>query len=163
MEITKIKSGNGFVPKRIRTAAYARVSSGKDAMLHSLSAQVSYYSKLIQSRPDLQYAGVYADEAKTGTKGERPEFQKMLTECRNGKIDLIITKSISRFSRNTVTLLETVRWLEDLNIDVFFEVVHFLWCRDTSSAKIHFSCRFIRPCVKTIFIMYICILNQLSP
>lgn len=121
MKVTRIKSGCGFEPKRTRTAAYARVSSGKDAMLHSLAAQVSYYSKYIQSRPDLQYVGVYADEAKTGTKEERPEFQRMLTDCKDGKIDLIITKSISRFSRNTVTLLETVRWLKDLNIDVYFE------------------------------------------
>jgi DNA invertase Pin-like site-specific DNA recombinase len=112
------------VPKfkrKINVAAYARVSSGKDAMLHSLSAQVSYYSELIQSNPEWRFCGVFADEALTGTKDNRNEFQRMLSECRNGNIDLIITKSISRFARNTVTLLETVRELRDIGIDVFFE------------------------------------------
>lgn len=107
--------------KQINTAAYARVSSGKDAMLHSLSAQVSYYSELIQKNPEWRFCGVYADEAMTGTKDNRENFQKMLAECRAGNLNLIITKSISRFSRNTVTLLETVRELKDLGIDVYFE------------------------------------------
>ena len=107
--------------KRIRTAAYARVSTGKDAMLHSLAAQVSYYSKLIQQNPDWEYCGVYADEALTGTKDDRKNFQRLLADCKAGKIDLVITKSISRFARNTVTLLETVRELKGLGVDVFFE------------------------------------------
>ena len=107
-------------PKKKRVAAYARVSSGKDAMLHSLSAQVSYYSDYIQSN-GWEYAGVYADEAITGTKDKRDGFQKLLTECRNGNVDMVITKSISRFARNTVTLLETVRELKTLGVDVYFE------------------------------------------
>ncbi len=105
----------------IRVAGYARVSSGKDAMLHSLAAQVSHYSDFIQRRRGWSYVGVYADEAKTGTKDSRDNFQRMLADCRAGKIDLIITKSISRFARNTVTLLETVRELKGLGIDVWFE------------------------------------------
>ena len=108
-------------PKLTRVAAYARVSSGKDAMLHSLSAQVSYYSDLIQKHPGWQYCGVYADEALTGTKDNRENFQRLLNDCRTGKIDLVITKSISRFARNTVTLLETVRELKLLGINVYFE------------------------------------------
>ena len=108
-------------PKLKRVAAYARVSSGKDAMLHSLSAQVSYYSRLIQNHKGWEYAGVYADEALTGTKENRENFQRLLTDCRNGKVDMVITKSISRFARNTVTLLETVRALKGYNIDVYFE------------------------------------------
>ena len=104
-----------------RVAAYARVSSGKDAMLHSLSSQVAYYSALIQKHGDWEYAGVYADEAMTGTKECRDEFQSLLADCRAGRIDLILTKSISRFARNTVTLLETVRELKLLEVDVFFE------------------------------------------
>ena len=107
-------------PKKKRVAAYARVSSGKDAMLHSLSAQVSYYSDYIQNN-GWEYAGVYADEAITGTKDKRDGFQKLLTECRNGNVDMVITKSISRFARNTVTLLETVRELKELGVDVYFE------------------------------------------
>jgi DNA invertase Pin-like site-specific DNA recombinase len=108
-------------PKGKRVAAYARVSSGKDAMLHSLSAQVCYYSTLIQQNPDWEYAGVFSDEALTGTKENREEFQKLLAECRAGNIDLIITKSISRFARNTVTLLQTIRELKALGVDVYFE------------------------------------------
>lgn len=107
--------------KQTRVAAYARVSSGKDAMLHSLSAQVSYYSDLIQRRRGWLYCGVYSDEATTGTKDDRENFQRLLNDCRAGKIDLIITKSISRFARNTVTLLQTVRELKELGVDVFFE------------------------------------------
>ena len=107
--------------RKKRVAAYARVSSGKDAMLHSLSSQVAYYSALIQKHGDWEYAGVYADEAMTGTKESRDEFQRLLADCRAGRIDLILTKSISRFARNTVTLLETVRELKLLEVDVFFE------------------------------------------
>ena len=109
------------IKKLKRVAAYARVSSGKDAMLHSLSAQIDYYRNLIFSNPEWRFCGVYADEAMTGTKDNRENFQKMLSECRAGNLDLIITKSISRFARNTVTLLETVRELKDLGIDVLFE------------------------------------------
>lgn len=107
--------------KRTRVAAYARVSSGKDAMLHSLSAQVNHYKKLIQENGEWLFAGVYADEALTGTKDSRTEFQNLLEDSRAGKIDMIITKSISRFARNTVTLLETVRELKAIDVDVFFE------------------------------------------
>ena len=109
------------ITKRERVAAYARVSCGKDAMLHSLSAQVNYYSQYIQQNPAWEYAGVYVDEALTGTKDSRPEFQRMLADCKTGKIDRILTKSLSRFARNTVTVLESVRMLKSLGIDVYFE------------------------------------------
>ena len=108
-------------PKKKRVAAYARVSNGKETMLHSLSAQVSYYSGLIQKTPDWDYAGVYADEAISGTKNTRGEFQRMLADCRAGKIDMIITKSISRFARNTVTTLKAIRELRLIGVDVYFE------------------------------------------
>ena len=108
-------------PKLIRVAAYARVSSGKDAMLHSLSAQVSYYNNLIQNHPGWIFCGIYADEAVTGTKDSRDQFKKLLADCRAGMVDLVITKSISRFARNTVTLLQTVRELKNLGVDVYFE------------------------------------------
>jgi site-specific DNA recombinase len=119
--IKKIATSVPTLPTLKRVAAYARVSSGKDAMLHSLSVQVSYYSNLIQKNPEWQYVGVYADEAMTGTKSDRPEFQRLLSDCRNGKIDMVITKSISRFARNTVTMLETVRELKSIGVDVYFE------------------------------------------
>jgi DNA invertase Pin-like site-specific DNA recombinase len=120
MEITKINALPA-PPKRLKVCGYGRVSSGKDAMLHSLAAQVDYFSKLITNNPEWEYAGVYADEAKTGTKETCEGFQSMLTACLEGKVDLIVTKSISRFARNTLTVLESVRLLRDLNIDIFFE------------------------------------------
>lgn len=107
------------LPTLKKVAAYARVSSGKDAMLHSLSSQISYFSKYIQSRRDWQFAGVFYDEAKTGTKENREGFQKMLAACRAGKIDMIIVKSITRFSRNTLTILKSVRELKEMGVDVF--------------------------------------------
>ena len=119
-------------PRRVklqRVAAYARVSSGKEAMLHSLSEQISYYSDHIQSHPGWEYAGVYADADYTGTKDSRPEFQRLLADCRAGKIDRILTKSLSRFARNTVTLLEIVREMKALGVAIVFEKENI----DTSS------------------------------
>ena len=107
--------------KFLNVCAYARVSSGKDAMLHSLSAQISYYQTYIQQKQNWRFRGVYADEAVTGTRDNRERFQAMLEECRKGKIDLIVTKSITRFARNTVTLLQTVRELKDLGLNIYFE------------------------------------------
>ena len=119
--VTQTRFSKTELPRAKRVAAYARVSSGKDAMLHSLSAQVSYYSNFIQNHGGWEYAGVYADEALTGTKDNRENFQRLLADCRNGKIDMILTKSVSRFARNTLTLLETVRELKSLGVDVYFE------------------------------------------
>jgi len=119
--IQKVEFNKALKPKVLRVAAYTRVSSEKDAMLHSLSQQISYYSELIQMHNDWLYCGVYADEALTGTKDNRADFKRLISDCRAGKIDLIITKSISRFARNTVTLLETVRELKLLGVGVFFE------------------------------------------
>lgn len=107
--------------KKLRVAAYARVSCDKDTMLHSLAAQIDYYRKYIMNHIDWEFCGVYADEAKTGTKDDREQFQKLLSDCRQGLVDMVVTKSISRFARNTVTLLATVRELKGLHIDVFFE------------------------------------------
>lgn len=120
-KIIKLEGSGARPVKRKRVAAYARVSSGKDAMLHSLSAQISYYNSYIGGRGDWELVGIYVDEALTGTKAERPEFQRMLTDCRAGKIDMVITKSITRFARNTVTLLGTARELKLLGIDIYFE------------------------------------------
>lgn len=109
------------IPAFKRVAAYVRVSNLKDAMLQSLSTQVSYYNDFIQRHAGWQFAGVYVDEGLTGTKDLRPEFQRLLADCRGGKIDMIITKSTTRFARNTVTMLETVRMLKEFDVDVFFE------------------------------------------
>ena len=119
--VTQVRFPKAHLPQLKRVAAYARVSTGKDAMLHSLSAQVSHYAQLIQSHSGWQYIGVYADEALSGTKDSRQNFQRLIADCKEGKIDMVITKSISRFARNTVTLLQTVRDLKSLGVDVYFE------------------------------------------
>lgn len=121
----KIKRIDPCIPQlnpRKKVAAYARISMETERIMHSLSAQISYYSELIQKKPEWEYAGVYADEAVTGTRvDKRNEFQRLIEDCESGKIDIILTKSISRFARNTVDLLETVRHLKELGIEVRFE------------------------------------------
>lgn len=121
-KIRKIEPTVTALPARKKVAAYARVSMETERLHHSLAAQVSYYSALIQKNPEWVYAGVYADEGISGTNAEkRAEFQRMLDDCETGKIDIILAKSISRFARNTVDLLETVRHLKELGIEVRFE------------------------------------------
>lgn len=110
------------IKKIVRVAAYARVSDEKWAMHKSLAAQISYYSSLIQGTTGWTYAGVYYDEAFTGTKeSNRKGFNQLINDAKAGKIDIIITKSVSRFARNTVTLLSITRELKAINVDVFFE------------------------------------------
>lgn len=91
-KVTQVDFGVPELPRDKNVAAYCRVSAGKDAMLHSLEAQVSYYSGLIQSQSGWEYAGVYADEARTGTKDTRENFVRLLDDCRAGKIDMVLTK-----------------------------------------------------------------------
>ena len=107
--VKKVESCLPEQAKITRVCAYARVSSAKDAMLHSLSAQVSYYNALIQKHKGWVFCDVFTDEGITGTKSQRPGFQMMLAKCRAGEIDMIITKSISRFARNTVDALKYIR------------------------------------------------------
>ena len=110
------------MPQRKKVAAYARVSMETERLQHSLSAQISYYSEMIQKHAGWQYVGVYADDSISGTKiSKRNEFQRMVADCEAGKIDIILTKSISRFARNTVDLLNTVRRLKELGVSVRFE------------------------------------------
>jgi DNA invertase Pin-like site-specific DNA recombinase len=120
-KINKIEPSVPTLPKRKRVAAYARVSIEKGRTMHSLSAQVSHYSAFIQKHRDWEYVGVYADGGQSGTSDGRDEFQRLLSDCEAGKIDTILTKSISRFARNTVDLLETVRHLRDIGVEVRFE------------------------------------------
>ena len=83
-----------------KVAAYARVSMETDALLHSLAAQVDYYTRKIRSNPAWEYAGVYADEGISGTStAKRKEFNRLMQDCEEGEIDIILTKSISRFAR----------------------------------------------------------------
>ena len=108
-------------PKVTRVAAYARVSSDKDAAFHSLEAQTEYYQNYIAARPDWELVAIYSDNGISGTTIHRPEFQRMLQDCREGKIDLIITKSVTRFARNTIILLETIRELKKIGVECYFE------------------------------------------
>jgi DNA invertase Pin-like site-specific DNA recombinase len=121
-KISKIVPTTPIIAKRKRVAAYARVSKETERLTHSISAQISYYSKLIQNNPEWEYAGVYADFGISGTgTNKRDEFNRLIADCEAGKIDIVLTKSISRFARNTVDLLETVRHLKDMGIEVRFE------------------------------------------
>ena len=121
-KVTRLEAAMPAFPVRKKVAAYARVSLDTESLMHSLSAQVSYYSSLIQGNPEWEYAGVYADEGITGTSADvRPRFQQMLADCEKGKIDIILTKSISRFARNTVDLLSAVRRLKEIGVEVRFE------------------------------------------
>ena len=106
----------------MRVAAYCRVSTDDEDQLNSYRSQVAYYTELINKREDWTFAGIYADEGITGTKTEkREEFQLLINECMNGNVDMIITKSISRFARNTLDTLRYVRMLKEKNVAVFFE------------------------------------------
>ncbi len=108
-------------PKILRVAAYARVSSDKDAAFRSLETQTQYYEQYVGEHLDWKLVDIYSDDGISGTRIDRPEFQRMLKDCRDKKIDLVITKSVTRFARNTVDLLETLRELKKLGIDIYFE------------------------------------------
>ncbi|MGN0669836.1 MAG: recombinase family protein, partial [Oscillospiraceae bacterium] len=109
-------------PKRRRTAAYARVSSNHDDQLTSYAAQVSYYTSVIQNHDNLDFVRIYADEGITGTSTvHRNGFKQMISDALAGEIDLIITKSVSRFARNTVDSLSTIRLLKAHGVECYFE------------------------------------------
>lgn len=123
-KITKIEENAVMAKekKKLRVAAYCRVSSGSADQLISLEAQKMHYETYIKGNSEWEFAGIYFDEGITGTKKEkRPEFLRMIADCEHGKIDFIVTKSISRFARNTTDCLELVRKLLELGIPIFFE------------------------------------------
>ena len=106
----------------IRLAPYTRVSSGSDDQLHSFAAQVKYYTEYAAAHPEYELVDIYADEAVTGTRmDKRDDLNRLLRDCRKGKIDRIITKSVSRFARNTTELLTMVRGLKELGVSIYFE------------------------------------------
>lgn len=127
-KVRKIKATNQqsqpeeFVKSKLKVCAYCRVSTESNKQAESFDTQTTYYERYIKSNPKWEFAGVYADQGISGTTTyKRIEFNKMLNDCEKGKIDLIITKSISRFARNTADCLEVVRFLRNLNIGVYFE------------------------------------------
>ena len=121
VEIKVVKPKDNAPLRKKRVAAYARVSVDKDASEHSLENQMEVYREYISSRPEWEFQGVYSDDAFTGTNTSRPGFQEMLKDSYSGKVDIILTKSISRFARNTVDLLNTVRDLRARGISIRFE------------------------------------------
>lgn len=127
VEVIKAKStindrAKGKIIDRLRVAAYCRVSTDSDDQLNSYKSQVQYYTDMIKKKADWSLAGIYADEAITGTQvTKREDFQRLINDCMNGDVDMVITKSISRFARNTLDTLKYVRMLKEKNIAVFFE------------------------------------------
>jgi len=110
------------VGRKRRVAAYARVSTDSDEQFTSFEAQVDYYTKLINAREDWEFVEVYTDEGISGTSTKhRAGFNRMVSDALEGKIDLIVTKSISRFARNTIDTLTTVRRLKEKGVEVYFE------------------------------------------
>lgn len=121
-KIIRIQPKKALIKPRMKVAAYARVSTNEVGQQHSFSSQVSYFGELIRKNPEWEFAGVYADLGISGTSiRKREEFHRLITDCEQGKIDMVIVKSISRFARDTVDTLKTVRHLKDLGIAVFFE------------------------------------------
>lgn len=126
-DVEVIKARNTLSPrartnfeKRLRVAAYCRVSTDTEDQLNSYKSQVKYYTELIKSKPEWSLAGIYADEAITGTQvKKREDFQRLINDCMNGDVDMVITKSISRFARNTLDTLKYVRMLKDKGVAVF--------------------------------------------
>ena len=117
-----IPAHDEIIARKLRVAAYARVSSSSEDQLNSYRAQNQYYSELISGNPDWEMVDIYADEGITGTSVEkREDFQRMMQDCRKGKIDRILVKSISRFARNTKDCLAAVRELKELGVSVQFE------------------------------------------
>ena len=125
------------VKRLLKVAAYCRVSTEMDEQSNSYEAQIEHYTAEIDKHPDWINAGIFADKGITGTMAKkRPEFLKMIKKCRQKKIDLILVKSISRFSRNTVDCLEYIRELKALGIGVIFEKENINTLTETSEAMI---------------------------
>lgn len=105
-----------------RVSAYARVSSASDEQQYSFHNQVQHFTSLIQNTPEWEYVDIYADEGVTGTREDkRSEFNRMIRDAEDGLMDIIITKSVSRFGRNVSECLRTVKHLKDIGVTVIFE------------------------------------------
>ena len=119
------KAGNNVTnteKPKLRVAAYCRVSTDSDEQATSYEAQIEHYTEFIQKNPEWTLAGIYADDGISGTNTKkREEFNRLIADCEAGNIDMVITKSISRFARNTLDCLKYIRLLKDKNIPVYFE------------------------------------------
>ena len=106
----------------LRVAAYCRVSTEMEEQLNSYAVQTSHYTEKIKSTPNWEFAGVFADKGISGTGVKnRDEFNRMIRYCKRGRIDMILTKSVSRFARNTLDCIKYIRTLKEIGVDVYFE------------------------------------------
>ncbi len=130
MEIQVIEKTNGrinrvtgtTIKERLRVCAYARVSTDNEEQLNSYQSQLKYYDEKINSKSEWQFAGIYSDEAISGTLDfKRTGFMNMIQDAMQGKFDMVLTKSISRFARNTLDTLKYVRMLKEKNVTIIFE------------------------------------------
>ena len=136
-QISTAESGTAQSVQKLKMAAYCRVSTDQEEQLLSYENQVNYYTNYISENPLYEYAGTYADEGISGTNTKkRDEFNRMIADCRAGKIDMIITKSISRFARNTLDCLNYVRELKDLGIGIIFEKKDFYTAKSLENAAV---------------------------
>ena len=127
---------NAAVRKRV--AGYARVSTDSEEQQTSYEAQVDYYTNYIQSKPDWEFVTVYTDEGISALNTKhRDGFNEMIQDALDGKIDLIVTKSVSRFARNTVDSLTTVRKLKEKGVEVYFEKEQIFYPRQQGGATYH--------------------------
>ena len=122
MKVTDITPNRGQTEQRVRFAGYGRVSTKSDEQEHSLAAQILHFTDYAKEHPGYELVDVYADEGITGTDMEkRDELNRMLRDCRMGKIDRVICKSLSRFARNTEELLVMIRMLKEFGVSIYFE------------------------------------------
>lgn len=122
MRIKVIKPKKDTTPKRLRVCAYVRVSAATEELEESLEAQMDHFQTLITSKQEWEFVGLYIDNGISGFQNKRPGFQAMMKDARAGKLDFILVKSVSRFARNTETLLKATRELKSLGIGVYFEL-----------------------------------------
>lgn len=130
--------------KKTRVAAYCRVSRGGAEPEHSLQAQAAYYKEMICAAPSFQFAGIYAEIASGLNIKRRPQFRKLLQDCKKGKVDLIFTKSVSRFARNTVDFLNVIRQLRSWGVDVYFENERILLSKERTDTTMSIYAAFMQ-------------------
>ena len=121
IEIPQTQEDHPIWDQQLRVAAYCRTSTNQEKQNSSLENQIAYYTAFIQSNPLWRFVAVYADQASGLHTKNRPGYRKLLRDCRRGKIDLILTKSVTRFARNTVDSISTIRMLKDMGVEVYFE------------------------------------------
>ena len=127
--------------RKIRVAAYCRVSTDTEEQATSYQAQIAHYEEVIHRNPEWVFAGIYADDGISATSTKhREQFHQMIQDCMDGKIDMLITKSISRFARNTVDCLNYIRQLKAQNIPIYFEKesINTMEC-ERGSADYHYG------------------------